>query len=238
MTSVSQHYAGFLAPIYVWMAGGLEHAFALGASDVSEFLGSARYAVDLGAGFGMHTIPLARAGTSVLAVDTSQELLSHLALCSPGQAVQMVQADLLDFPSHLRDSPDLILCMGDTLTHLPTQSHVEQLIRAVAASLRPGGTFLATFRDYRTLPTGDNRFIPVRSDDCRIHTCYLEELPEHVLVHDIVHERDGDHWRMRVSSYQKCRLYPGAIVAMATDLGLTCSVEPGPRGMLKLRADA
>jgi hypothetical protein len=44
-------------------------------------------------------------------------------------------------------------------------------------------TFVATFRDYTTLPAGDARFIPVRSDPDRIHTCFLEEAQQHVRVH-------------------------------------------------------
>ena len=196
------------------------------------------FAVDLGAGFGMHTNPLARSGASVLAIDSSEQLLSDLRQSCVGLPVQAVQADLLGFPSHISARPDLILCMGDTITHLASETDVEGLIRSVARSLRPGGTFVATFRDYRSVPTGDSRFIPVRSDSDRVHTCFLEELPQHVLVHDIVHEREGDRWRTRVSSYRKLRLSPDAIVAFADASGLRCRVEPGPRGMLKIRADA
>jgi SAM-dependent methyltransferase len=220
------------------MAGGLDHALAVGAGDVADCLGTTTFAVDLGAGFGMHTIPLARAGASVLAIDSSEQLLSDLRQSCVGLPVQTVQADLLDFASHLSARPDLILCMGDTITHLASETDVEGLIRSVARSLRPGGTFAATFRDYRSLPTGDSRFIPVRSDADRIHTCFLEELPQHVLVHDIVHAREGDRWRMRASSYRKLRLSPDALVAFADASGLTCRVEPGPRGMLKIRANA
>lgn len=238
MTSVAQHYADHLAPIYVWMAGGLERALTLGASDVADFFGSVQYAVDLGAGFGMHTIPLARAGARVLAVDSSAQLLSTLASTSSGLAVDIVQADLCEFSSYLSASPDLILCMGDTLTHLASLEVVNGLIHSVAAALQPGGTFLATFRDYRRLPSGESRFIPVRSDDSRIHTCFLEELPEHVLVHDLIHERTGEQWQMRISSYLKLRLDPDELVASATSAGLRCKLESGPRGMVKLRADA
>jgi hypothetical protein len=51
MSSVASHYETHLAPIYVWMAGGMEQALKLGASDVAEFLDTRGYAVDLGAGF-------------------------------------------------------------------------------------------------------------------------------------------------------------------------------------------
>lgn len=238
MSSVAQHYASHLAPIYVWMAGGLEPAFAQGASEVADFLGSARSVVDLGAGFGMHAVPLARAGARVLAIDTSAQLLDELARCSAGLAVRTVQAELLEFPAHLPEHPDLILCMGDTLTHLAGPGQVEQLLRAVAAALRPGGSFLATFRDYRTLPSGEGRFIPVRGDEQRILTCFLEDQGEHVRVHDVLHERVAGAWQLRVSSYLKCRLDPEAVVAVATSMGLRCTLQTSARGMLRLRADA
>jgi SAM-dependent methyltransferase len=238
MSSVAIHYETHLAPIYVWMAGGIEHAVKLGASDVAEFLDSSGYAVDLGAGFGMHTIPLAKSGHRVLAIDSSEYLLAELQQQCSDLEVDVAIADLLEFPTYMRDRADLVLCMGDTLTHLQNKEQVATLMRHVASALRPGGHFIATFRDYRRLPSESNRFIPVRSDTDRIHTCFLEEAAEHVLVHDVLHERRENAWTMKVSSYKKLRLWPEAVVEAASAAGLVCRIEEGPRGMVKLRADA
>ncbi len=237
MTSVRNHYESHLAPIYLWMAGGLEHALAMGASDVADFVDRPGYAVDLGAGFGMHSIPLAQSGFRVLGVDSSTHLLSELRKHSEGLDVETVEGDLLDFASHLSGPADLILCMGDTLTHLRSHDELQGLLRAVADSLRPGGRFVATFRDYRALQTGDARFIPVRSDADRILTCFLEERAEHVLVHDVIHERVDGSWTMRVSSYEKLRLSPLAVTQSAEAAGMRCSTEAGPRGMIRIVAD-
>ncbi len=130
----------------------------------------------------------------------------------------------------------LIVCLGDTLTHLESTDDVERLVRDVAASLRPGGRFVVTFRDYMHPATGDARFIPVRSDANRIHTCFLEEQPDHMLVHDIVHERDGAAWRMKVSSYPKLRLAPAAVAETLRYAGLEPTVAPGARGMVRITA--
>ncbi len=238
MSSVASHYESHLAPIYLWMAGGIEHALSLGSSDVSALLGNPGVAVDLGAGFGMHSIPLARAGFEVLAVDASQLLLAELHRHAVGLPVTTIQADLLEFAGGLRRRVDLILCMGDTLTHLQSLRQVERLMREVARSLRPGGQFVATFRDYRDLPLGDRRFIPVRSDSDRIHVCFLEATPTRVLVHDIIHERVHDAWSMKVGSYRKLRLSPDAVVRAAKGAGMRCHTEPGPRGMVKVLAEA
>ena len=238
VTTVASHYKNHLAPVYVWMAGGVEKAAALGASDLAEFLGAPGYAVDLGAGFGMHTIPLARSGHRVLAIDTCGELLDVLRRQCVGAPVEAIEADLRDFAQHLSGNADLILCMGDTLTHLDSTTQVERLLGNVAGALRPGGRFVATFRDYRNLPTGIDRFIPVRSDADRILTCFLEEAPEHVVVHDVIHERRAEGWSTRVSSYEKLRLSPDTVVQAAESVDLRCRIDAGARGMVRLQAVA
>jgi SAM-dependent methyltransferase len=238
MTSVFNHYETHLAPIYLWMAGGLDHALTLGTADVRELLDAPGYAVDLGAGFGMHSIPLARSGFQVVALDTSSYLLEELRKHGTGLPVRAVQADLKDFARYITAPADLILCMGDTLTHLQNTDEIRQLLRDVAASLRPGGRFVATFRDYRELPVGNRRFIPVRSDSQRIHTCFLEQMPERVVVHDIIHENGASGWSMKVSCYEKLRLSPEVVVQAAEAAGLNCRSGPGPRGMLLIQAHA
>jgi hypothetical protein len=52
---------------------------------------------------------------------------------------------------------------------------------------------------------GEPAIIPVRSDERRILTCFLEYEEDTVVVHDILHERSGDIWDTRVSSYRKLR---------------------------------
>ncbi len=236
MTSVTNHYESLLAPIYLWMAGDLDHALAVGAADLAEYVGAPGYAVDLGAGFGMHTIPLARSGFRVLAIDTSAFLLGQLREHCTGLPVTAVQADLRYFARYTASPADLIVCMGDTLTHLNSVDEISELLRDVALSLGAGGRFVATFRDYRQLPSGEKRFIPVRSDSQRIHTCFLEPAAERVIVHDIIHERCDTGWSQRVSSYAKLRLFPETVIQAAEGAGLSCRSGPGPRGMLTIVA--
>lgn len=240
MTSAQAHYDTLLAPVYLWMAGGLEHALALGSSDIAELVGRGKVAIDLGAGFGMHAIPLARHGFHVSAIDTSAHLVDQLRSFAAGLDLEAVVGDLLDFPRLLPHVPkaDAIVCMGDTLTHLSDAAEVDRLAAQVQAALAPGGRFLATFRDYTHLPVGAARFIPVRSDADRIQTCFLEEQADHVLVHDILHERQAAQWRMKVGSYRKLRLSPEAVRRSFQGAGLAAALMPGPRGMVKLVADA
>ena len=63
------------------MVGGIASAFEWGAAELDTIgatPSSSGVAVDLGAGFGMHAVPLARRGFNVLAIDSCAELLDEL----------------------------------------------------------------------------------------------------------------------------------------------------------------
>src|SRR5262247_4082601 len=158
------------------MSGGAEAALAAGKAEVEALdlgLSKGALVVDLGAGFGMHAIPLARAGARVIAVDSSAHLLAELTRLAAGLDVTTVHDDLLSFRAHVTAKADAVLCMGDTLTHLPEHTHVDFLVQEVHEALAPGGHFVLSFRDYSVPLEGDARFIPVRSDERRILTCFL-----------------------------------------------------------------
>jgi SAM-dependent methyltransferase len=239
MNTATDHYSRLLAPIYLWMAGGPQSALSSGTADLSAAgitPSSGTTAIDLGCGFGMHAIPLARLGYAVTAIDSSPILLAALRQIAEGLEIRAVECDLLEFTAHLEASPALILCMGDTLTHLSNPVDVDNLCSMVTGSLTPGGKFVTTFRDYTRPASGNARFITVRSDAERIHTCFLEEESDHIRVHDIVHERRDENWLMRVSSYPKLKLSPDLVARHFESHGLRVAKTQGPRGMVQIIA--
>lgn len=175
MATVADHYKNHLAPVYLWMAGGFDAAVSRGEAEIETVfpnLASGIKAVDLGAGFGMHTIPLARRGCSVIAVDSSSILLEELREHAEALPVRAVEDDLLSFQRHLNSKANLVLCMGDTLTHLPELASVEKLFSLAAESLRSGGKFITTFRDYTSPLVGQGRLCS-RKERHRSHSDLL-----------------------------------------------------------------
>jgi 2-polyprenyl-3-methyl-5-hydroxy-6-metoxy-1,4-benzoquinol methylase len=221
------------------MLGDIDVAFARSAAEIDALPLPAvnqAIAVDLGAGLGLHTLPLAQRGFQVAAIDSCQVLLDELRSRCEGLTVTAFNADLLNFRSLINAQPAVILCMGDTLTHL-TRAAVEGLLESVSASLRPGGVFAATFRDYatRTLE-GDARFIQVRADAQRTLTCFLEYAEHIVTVHDVLNERRQERWHQTLSSYPKLRLAPEWVVSRLTDLGFKVRRDMTPSGMARIVA--
>lgn len=239
MVASAVHYDTHLGRVYEWMIGDVDAAIERNRAEIDALglrPGATGVAVDLGSGPGLYAIPLAQAGFSVVAIDTCAALNDALRARAGALPVRIVADDLLRFRAHAA-AADAILCMGDTLTHLASFRDVDALVDDVAAALAPGGAFVATFRDYVSRELrGDERFIPVRSDASRILTCFLEYGPATVRVHDILHEREGDGWRQRVSSYEKLRLDPAAVVKRLGERGLAVTRDAGAGGMVQIVA--
>jgi 2-polyprenyl-3-methyl-5-hydroxy-6-metoxy-1,4-benzoquinol methylase len=241
MTTAREHYDNHLGTVYSWMLGDFDALITRNTAELQSLnllnpSGNA-LAIDLGAGPGAHTVPLARAGYRVLAIDTCDALNGELASRTRSLPVQIVQDGLENFRAHTPTPAQLILCMGDTLTHLPTAESVDQLLIDVVAALAPGGSFVTTFRDYVSAELrGPRRFISVRSSADRILTCLLEYSTDHVLVHDLLHERVDGEWRMQVSAYPKLRLDPAAIAVRLAGLGTTVQSSTTASGMARIVA--
>ncbi len=139
---------------------------------------------------------------------TPSELLDELRCHVGSLPVQIEKADLRDLPVIVpAGQATVIVCMGDTLTHLPSKPDVGALFRRVFDALHLGGLFVITYRDLTIELRGADRFIPVRSDENAIMTCFLEyENADSALVHDLVYTRQGSEWTLGKSSYSKLRL--------------------------------
>jgi 2-polyprenyl-3-methyl-5-hydroxy-6-metoxy-1,4-benzoquinol methylase len=238
MQSSETHYKTHLGPIYSWMLGDVEAAFARGAAEIDALpLPSRGIAVDLGAGLGLHSLPLAERGFDVVALDNCQVLLDELRARARTLPITTHNADLLQFRCFVTGQAQVIVCMGDTLTHLPGIASVESLLLSIAAALPRGGVFAATFRDYATGKLeGEQRFILVRADEERILTCFLEYGEGQVTVHDVLNEREQGQWRQKVSSYPKLRLAPEWVAARLSALGFSVKRDATPGGMARIVA--
>ena len=211
MADVKTHYDSLLGTYYSWMLGGFE----LKLTDNRKFFNEhgiqptlSGVAMDLGAGCGFQSIPLAETGFKVIAIDTSHDLLAELRQNAGQLPIDAVEDDLLNFGQHSPKETELVVCMGDTLTHLDSLENVQRLLETVYHVLGRNGRLILSFRDLSTEMKDLERFIPVRSEDNVIFTCFLEYEKKHVKVHDIVYEKTDNQWQMKKSFYRKLRIPP------------------------------
>lgn len=234
MTATKQHYDDLLAAHYSWMFGkpfaesvAEQEALLrqLGLDDVGRCL-------DLGSGTGFQTMALALMGASeVHALDTSAPLLAELTAYAANYPVNTHLADITAFDQVVGGSFDTIVCMGDTLPHLETKIDVAQMLAAASASLTVHGRLVLSWRDMACPPTGLDRFIPVRTTDERIMLCFLEDLGERMLIHDLVYTKGAGEWALAKSAYPKLKLPQSEISAILRGHGLAVAEPISVRGM-------
>lgn len=188
------------------------------------------FAVDLGSGHGIQSAALLELGFSVTAVDFNEQLLGELKQ-NLTLKVRTVNKDISNYAYSAENKPELIICMGDTLTHLARTDEVKKLIENAASNLVPGGKFVISYRDMSTELKGTARFIPVKSDDNRILTCFLEYNDDCVNVNDILYEKVNDKWIMSISSYPKLRLAKETVYRILESSGLTVILKTDITGM-------
>jgi SAM-dependent methyltransferase len=232
MASVKEHYEGHLAGYYSWLYGGFE----LKVSENRRFFQDhhirpehSGLAVDLGAGSGFQSVPLAELGFKVTAIDLSQKLLDELKKNAKGLMIDLIRDDLLNFVNHCTDNIELCVCMGDTLTHLNTRQDVQSLASRVYNTLEARGHFTFELKELE-------RFIPVRSDDKTIFTCFLEYETNHVKVHDLIYERMNRQWKLKKSYFRKLRLSPRWTKNILLAVGFKIEIYDVYNGMVNIIA--
>jgi SAM-dependent methyltransferase len=250
MTAASDHYDRLLAAHYTWILGGDVGSAAGEQARLLRDRGvrpgaAGGAAVDLGCGPGPQSLALAAVGFEpVMAVDTSGPLLEELRTLagrsSQGPAIRTLQADIRTvLAEHCEPSSQAaVVCMGDTLTHLPGKDDVTALLDQASACLASGGHLVLTYRDLTAPRTGTDRFLPVRATNDRITTCFLEYVDQDtVMVHDVIHTRAHGAWRQQVGSYPKLRIGTDWLVAACRLAGLDVRHSaPGPRGLQVITA--
>ncbi len=222
--AVQEHYDTLLAGNYLWMAGGMKtniDAARTFLKDHSLLPGAGGIALDLGAGCGFMAIPLSHAGYRVTAVDISQEMLAILKSHANGAAIQCIPGDILDIASWRGLAPELILCTGDTITHLPDTGAVRELIKACGRELAPENRLVISCRNYSFQPAGSSVVIPVRRDDNRIFICRLDFAESNVMVSDFLYTRQDGCWRRACGTYPKLRISSECLVNILTTSGFS-----------------
>ncbi len=229
------HYDTHLSLFYEWMLGDYNKnvkAFEQFLVEKNLSKGENKKALDLGAGNGAQSIALARHHYEVIAVDFCERLIYDLDGKKKGLPVTTIVYDISGFISKTSEKFDLIVCWGDTLTHLPNMESIIDVIEKCSQLLMPQGKIVFSFRDYTNELLGSDRFIPVKSDANRILTCFLEYLPEQVRVTDIIHQKIGGKWEQRTSYYYKTRLEKGTFTELLVTNGFKLQHSESGNGML------
>ena len=106
--------------------------------------------LDCACGIGTQAIGLARLGHRVHATDLSPVAVARAAdeAAIAGVAITLGVSDMRDLSGQVPGTFDVVLACDNALPHLLTDDDLRLAADNIASTLRPGGLFLASIRDY------------------------------------------------------------------------------------------
>jgi len=120
--------------------------------------------LDAACGIGTQSIPLAKLGYDVTAIDPSAGMLQKARQIAIEHDVlgeiQFEQADFAHLSEKVSGEFDAILCKGNALPHLLTDEEIEHTLYIFSELLRPGGLLILGLRDFEQFMEYRPRLLP------------------------------------------------------------------------------
>jgi len=139
-TARTDRYAAFAAIYDVWQNQFHPPFWEYVLQRTGHLVGTVGTVLDLACGTGAWSLPMARAGATVYAVDRSGAMLRELKKKRGRLPIHAQQASMTDF--RLPEPVDAAGCFFDSLNHLASLAELQATFHCVAAALRPGAPFL------------------------------------------------------------------------------------------------
>jgi glycine/sarcosine N-methyltransferase len=119
--------------------------------------------LDVGAGVGTQSLPLAELGYQITARDLSPGAISRLSreATSRGLSIDAAPADMRSVSESVEGVFDAIIAFDNCIPHLQTDSEIADTLRHFRERLSPGGSVLLSLRDYDQMdrtPTSTHRY--------------------------------------------------------------------------------
>jgi len=159
---------------------------------------------DLACGTGAISIPLAKAGYKVTALDMSEEMLMEARQQARGVQIAWICQDMTNFVLHR--PVKAVNCACDGVNYLTDMQQVHTFFNAVYRALVPGGIFIFDVSTRNKLEAMDGQLYGLDEDD--IAYLWRNELDKdtHVLTMDItffIEQEDGLFERLDELHHQR-----------------------------------
>ena len=133
-----------------WEASINRQAAAIGSILQRECGTAGTTVLDCACGIGTQALGLAKLGLSVTGTDLSAGAIERARSEATARKVKIPFhiADMRNLSEVLGSTFDAVICMDNALPHLRSKVDLTKATGQIRASLRVGGTFLASIRDY------------------------------------------------------------------------------------------
>lgn len=181
----------------------------------------ARSVVDAGAGSGRHAAYLAAKGYNVFATDVAECMVDEARryAAEQGAELEAIRCSFEDLPAHIKAPQDAVICMGNSLSMLPSREAVHRAVRGFHRVLRPKGLVVLHLLNYRGLRARNKRASnPTLLDEGGLLVKVFDLEPESTRVNFLrLFEKEPGVWR---TEHRAAPLLPLSREEMEEILGL------------------
>lgn len=142
-------------------------------------------AVDVACGTGLFALLLAEMGVATTGADLSEGMLAEARRRAEqaGLPVEWVCSPMESLADRVQGPRDLVLCMGNSLPHLVTESALADALASFAAVLGPGGTLVLHVLNYTRVLERAERVVGVDHRGQAVYVRFYDFLDERVRFH-------------------------------------------------------
>lgn len=121
--------------------------------------------LDMACGTGWHAIALSRRGYEVVGADISVRMIEHARenAVREGLTVRFVRAGFGQLAPLVGKGFDALICMGNSLPHVPGPEALKETLADFAAVLQPGGVLIIQQRNFDRVCNERQRFMPLQT---------------------------------------------------------------------------
>lgn len=120
-------------------------------------------ALDTACGTGLHSIVLQKMGVETTGVDISQKMLNRAKKNADrvGINLKWVLSSFQNLTQSLRQTFDIIFCLGNSLPHVSNESQLKDVLRQFYELLNPQGVILLQLLNYHKILQNRERIINI-----------------------------------------------------------------------------
>lgn len=142
-----------------------------------------RSAVDVACGTGLHAVILAQSGLRpVVGADVSASMLDAARAHARDMNVEVTwaQTSMQQAGETISGQYDALLCLGNSLPHLLTQTALETAVNSFYTLLNPGGTLVIQILNYRRILTEQQRIVGIHRHNTTEFIRFYDFLPDRI----------------------------------------------------------
>ena len=185
----------------------------------------ARRVLDVACGTGWHAIALAQRGYEAVGVDISAGMIERARenAAREGVTVRFVRAGFGQLAAQVDNGFDGLICMGNSLPHVPSAEVLRETLADFAAVLRPGGALIIQQRNFDQVWSERQRFMPLQThrdgDQEWLFFRFYDFGEERATFNMVTLRREGTRWDYQVQATELRPIFRHHLVGLLKEVG-------------------